>query len=78
MKHGSVFYTRKGLLMEKVEIKFCVRPYYHDVVKKITRKPKHNKTLNKHFVRYNGQDYILQKSSDGFVVWIDEDDREKY
>ena len=64
--------------MDKTEIKICVRPYYHDVVKTITRKPKYNKTTGNHYVRLNGRDIRLDKTSGGYVIWIDEDDREKY
>lgn len=64
--------------MDKCEIKICVRPYYHDVVKTITRKPKYNKTSDRHFIRYNGKEYRLDRTSEGFVIWIDEDDREEH
>jgi len=64
--------------MEKQEIKFCVRPYLHDCIKTIERKPKYNKTTGKHSVTYLGKSYPLDRTSAGFVVWIEEDDREKY
>lgn len=64
--------------MEKQEIKICVRPYYHDVVKTIVRKPKFNKTTERHYVRLNGRNITLDRSGGGFVIWIEEDDREEY
>jgi len=64
--------------MEKQEIKICVRPYYHDVVKTITRKPKFNKTKDRHYIRLQGKDHRLDRTGGGFVIWIEEDDREKY
>jgi len=64
--------------MDKCEIKICVRPYYHDVVKVIERKPKFNKTNERHYARYLGKEYRLDRTNGGFVIWIEEDDREKY
>ena len=59
--------------MEKVNIKVCVRPYYHDVIEEITRKPKFNKTNNHHFIKYKGEDFILHTHGGEYNIWVDED-----
>lgn len=66
--------------MDKVKINICVRPYYHDVVDTIERKPRFNKTNNKHYVTYKRHTHELKHSAGdvNYVIWIDEDDREKY
>lgn len=57
--------------MEKVKINVCVKPYYHDVIETIERKPKFNITKNKHFVRYKNKTYPLAKSSDNYIIWVE-------
>jgi len=66
--------------MDKVKINICVRPYYHDVVDTIERKPKFNKAHDKHYVTYKKKTYPLAKGVGQvpYVIWIEEDDREKY
>lgn len=65
--------------MDKVKINICVRPYYHDVVETIERKPRFNKNNNKHYVTYKKQTHELKRGAGdvAYVIWIDEDDREK-
>jgi hypothetical protein len=58
--------------MEIQEIKVCVRPYYHDVVDTIKRKPKFSKREEKHYVTYKGKDYSLVKNEGGFIIWVEE------
>ena len=64
--------------MDKVDINVCVRPYYHDVVDTVTRKPKYDKLNDRHYVRYKGKDFTLNKGHGNYVIWIEENDREKY
>lgn len=59
--------------MEKVDINVCVRPYVHDVVDTITRKPVYRKSVDKHYITYKKQSHPLVKTSGGFVIWIDEE-----
>ncbi len=59
--------------MEKVKIDVCVRPYYHDVIETITRKPKFNASKNKHFVRYKNETYPLIKGSGNYIIWVDDE-----
>lgn len=63
--------------MDKVKIKVCVRPYFHDVIDTIERKPRFNKLENKHYVTYKKRSLPLVKSQDTYVVWVEENDREK-
>ncbi len=58
--------------MEKITIDVCVRPYYHDVVDTIVRKPKYNSNHNKHYVRYKNKDYVLVPGSSNYVIWMEE------
>lgn len=64
--------------MDKQEVKICVKPYYHDVVNVITRKPKFNKTKRRHYIRFKGKNIDLNKAGGEFVMWVDEDDRDYY
>ena len=64
--------------MEKVKIDVCVRPYFHDVIDTVTRKPKYNKNHDKHYVRYKGKNFPIVKGHENYVIWIEENDREKY
>jgi len=59
--------------MDKVEIKVCIRPYYHDVVEEISRKPKYDKTNDRHYVTYKGKNHTIQKSGGGYVLWVEDD-----
>ena len=59
--------------MERVEINICIRPYYHDVIDTIVRKPKFKKTTGKHYVSYKGKEYPLAGNKNNYVVWMDED-----
>jgi hypothetical protein len=59
--------------MEKVKINVCVRPYYHDVVETIERKPKHNKTSDTHSVTYKGSTFPLESRGGQYTIWVDED-----
>ena len=59
--------------MDKVKINVCVRPYFHDVVEEIVRKPKFSKVTNKHYVTYKKREYPLDKSGDKYVIWVKED-----
>jgi hypothetical protein len=58
--------------MEKVDIKVCVRPYFHDVVDEITRKPKFDKLNDRHYVRYKNRDHTLVKNGHEFIIWIED------
>jgi hypothetical protein len=58
--------------MEKVKINVCVRPYFHDVVDTIERKPKFSKTADRHFVRYKGNDFSLVKNGESYIIWVEE------
>ena len=59
--------------MDKVNIKVCVRPYYHDVIDEVVRKPKFNKTANVHYITYKKYDYILYKMGEGWHIWVEEE-----
>lgn len=59
--------------MEKTEVTVCVRPYVHDVVDKITRKPTFKKSTGEHIVSYKGRKYPLANSGAGYIIWVDEE-----
>jgi len=59
--------------MDKQRIQVCVRPYFHDVIDTIERKPKFNKTADKHYVTYKGNDYSLVRNGEGFIIWVEEE-----
>lgn len=58
--------------MDKIDISVCVRPYYHDVIDNIKRKPTYNSKTDKHYVKYNNKMFILDKRSEGYYIWVDE------
>lgn len=58
--------------METVDIKVCVRPYYHDVVDEIRRKPKYSAKEDKHYITYKGRNHILVKNGNAFVIWVED------
>ncbi|KFZ26311.1 MAG: hypothetical protein KQ78_01484 [Candidatus Izimaplasma bacterium HR2] len=57
--------------MEKVDIKICVRPYVHDIIDEISRKPKF--ISGKHYIQYKNKRHLLTKTSVGCVVWVDDE-----
>jgi hypothetical protein len=57
--------------MEKVRINVCIRPYFHDIVDTIERKPKYNKTNDRHYIRYKGKDFTLERDGSNYVVWVE-------
>ena len=59
--------------MDKVKISVSVRPYYHDVIDTIERKPTFNESTNKHYVSYKKKKFELDKRSDGYFIWVDEE-----
>lgn len=59
--------------MEKVTIKVCVRPYFHDVIDTIERKPKFDADKEKHYVRYNNKLYPLVKTVNQYVIWVEDE-----
>jgi len=62
--------------MDKVDISVCVRPYYHDVVDKIKRKPVFNSKTQKHYVKYKNKKFDLDKRSEGYYIWVDDNGEE--
>jgi len=58
--------------MEKVDVSVCIRPYVHDVVEKVKRKPKFKS--GKHYIRYKKEEHELHRTSGGYVIWVNEDD----
>lgn len=59
--------------MDKIKISVCVRPYYHDVIDNIERKPKYNAKTETHYVSYKKKKFILDKQGDGYFIWVDEE-----
>ncbi len=60
--------------MEKVKINVCVKPYYHDIVDTIVRKPTFNKRSGKHYVTYNKEKYEIRRNSGSsdYIIWVDD------
>lgn len=59
--------------MESVMVDVCVRPYRHDIVDTVRRKPKYLKSRDVHVVKYKGVNYDLKRDSSGYAIWIDEE-----
>lgn len=59
--------------MERVTIKVCVRPYFHDVIDEIVRKPKFSAREGKHYVTYKGKDYSLVRNGSDYIIWVVEE-----
>ena len=59
--------------MDKVKIYVAVRPYYHDVIATIERKPRYNAKNETHYVSYKKKKFTLDKRSDGYFIWVDEE-----
>ena len=59
--------------MKNIEISVSVRPYYHDVVDTITRKPKYDTKTDTHYVTYKKRKHTLDKRSNGYFIWVDEE-----
>lgn len=57
--------------MEKVDIKICIRPYAHDIIDEISRKPKF--ISGKHYIQYKNKKHITTKTAIGWVVWVDDE-----
>jgi len=51
----------------------CVRPYFHDVVDTIERKPKFSKLNDSHYIRYKGKDFSLVKNGESYIIWVEEE-----
>lgn len=58
--------------MEKVNVKVCVRPYFHDVIDEVVRKPKFSKAEDVHYITYKKRDYTLHRNDEGYHIWVDE------
>lgn len=59
--------------MESVKIDVCVRPYRHDVLKTIKRKPVYQKSNDRHVVTYNKVRHELKRDGQGYLIWVDEE-----
>lgn len=59
--------------MEKLNVKVCVKPYFHDVIDEVARKPKYDKRLDKHFITYKSNAHELVKTKDGYIIWVEEE-----
>lgn len=59
--------------MEKIKISVCVRPYYHDVIDNIERKPKYDSKTDTHYVSYKSKRCQLDKRSEGYYIWVNEE-----
>lgn len=60
--------------MERTDVKVCVRPYVHQVIDEINRKPSFKKSTGEHFVTWKGSKYLLTNTGVGYVIWVDEQD----
>lgn len=58
--------------MQQVAIKVCRKPYAHDVIDEIVRKPKYNPKTHKHTVTYKTHSYILMNTSVGYIIWVED------